>query len=67
MFIVVHRIFLVLIFSFWYVIMPGDDVLHEDRINYRMVRSHYLLSLSVLVAIGVGRRIQNGNEMRESN
>jgi hypothetical protein len=33
------------------------DVLNEDWIKYRMVRSHRLLSL-VLVAIGVGRRIQ---------
>jgi hypothetical protein len=36
---------------------PDDDVLNEDWIKYRMVRSHRLLSL-VLVAIGVGRRIQ---------
>jgi hypothetical protein len=36
-------------------------ILHEDYINYRMVRSHRLLSLSVLVAVGVGRRIQKGN------
>jgi hypothetical protein len=35
-----------------------DDVLNEDWIKYRMVRSHRLLSL-VLVALGVGRRIQN--------
>jgi hypothetical protein len=32
-----------------------DDVLNEDWIIYRMVRSRRLLSL-VLVAIGVGRR-----------
>jgi hypothetical protein len=43
-----------------------DDVLNEDWIIYRMVRSRRLLSL-VLVAIGVGRRIQKGNEMRLSN
>ncbi len=36
-----------------------DDVLNEDWIIYRMVRSRRLLSL-VLVAIGVGRRIQKG-------
>jgi hypothetical protein len=34
-------------------------VLNEDWIKYRMVRSHRLLSL-VLVAVGVGRRIQKG-------
>jgi hypothetical protein len=33
-----------------------DDVLNEDWIVYRMVRSRHLLSL-VLVAIGVDRRI----------
>jgi hypothetical protein len=36
-----------------------DDVLNEDWIIYRMVRSRHLLSL-VLVAISVGRRIQKG-------
>jgi hypothetical protein len=36
--------------------IDDDDVLNEDWIKYRMVRSHHLLSL-VLVAIGVGRRI----------
>jgi hypothetical protein len=36
-----------------------DDVLNEDWIKYRMVRSHRLLSL-VLVAVGVGRTIQKG-------
>jgi hypothetical protein len=36
-----------------------DDVLNEDWIKCRMVRSHRLLSL-VLVAVGVGRRIQKG-------
>jgi hypothetical protein len=44
-----------------------DDVLDEDWFKYRMVRSHRLVSLLVLVAIGVGRRIQKGSEMRKSN
>jgi hypothetical protein len=39
-----------------------DDALNEDWINYRMVRPHRsaltLLSVLLLVAIGVGRRIQ---------
>jgi hypothetical protein len=35
-----------------------NDVLDEDWFKYRMVRSHRLVSLLVLVAIGVGRRIQ---------
>ena len=48
------------------VVLLDVDVLNEDWIIYRMVRSHRLLSL-VLVAIGVGRRIQKGSEMRESN
>jgi hypothetical protein len=39
--------------------LTGDDVLNEDWIIYRMVRSRRLLSL-VLVDIGVGRRIQKG-------
>jgi hypothetical protein len=39
--------------------LSDDDVLNEDWIIYRMVRSRRLLSL-VLVAIGVGRRIQKG-------
>jgi hypothetical protein len=37
-----------------------DDVLNEDWIIYRMVRSRRLLSL-VLVAIGVDRRISSGS------
>jgi hypothetical protein len=36
--------------------LSDDDVLNEDWIVYRMVRSRHLLSL-VLVAIGVDRRI----------
>ncbi len=43
-----------------------DDVLNEDWIIYRMVRSRRLLSL-VLVAIGVGRRIQGEHEIKLSN
>jgi hypothetical protein len=38
--------------------VDDDDVLDEDWFKYRMVRSHRLVSLLVLVAIGVGRRIQ---------
>ena len=41
------------------VLHSDDDVLNEDWIIYRMVRSRRLLSL-VLVAIGVDRRIQKG-------
>jgi hypothetical protein len=48
------------------VVDVDDVVLSEDWIKYCMVRSHRLLSL-VLVAIGVGRRIPKGNELRESN
>jgi hypothetical protein len=40
-----------------------DDVLNEDWIKNRMVRSHRLLSL-VLVAIGFGRRISKRNKMK---
>jgi hypothetical protein len=43
-----------------------DDLLNEDWIIYRMVRSRRLLSL-VLVAIGVGRRIQGEHEIKLSN
>jgi hypothetical protein len=39
--------------------LDDDDVLNEDWIIYRMVRSRRLLSL-VLVAIGVDRRILKG-------
>ena len=41
-------------------------LIKDDWIIYRMVRSRRLLSL-VLVAIGVGRRIQRENEIRLSN
>jgi hypothetical protein len=46
------------LFLFLFRCFDDDDVLNEDWIKYRMVRSHRLLSL-VLVALGVGRRIQN--------
>jgi hypothetical protein len=38
--------------------VTDDDVLNENWINYRMVRSHgSAVTVTVLVAIGVGRRI----------
>jgi hypothetical protein len=41
------------------VIGLDDDVLNEDWINYRTVRSHVsAITVTVLVTIGVGRRIQ---------
>jgi hypothetical protein len=47
--------------------LERDDDGLDEGFKYRMVRSHRLVSLLVLVAIGVGRRIQKGSERRESN
>jgi hypothetical protein len=46
--------------------VQDDDILNEDWIKNRMVRSHRLLSL-VLVAIGFGRRISKRNKMKRGS